>query len=195
MATRSWPLVGKKILYIGSEEISPEFLADEASEITITEGTTEIASQAGTLNIPNGSFDELTLTLTIHLPSARFLGKLFPNLYTPAEFNYGDGEENETGVTKFFAAGACTRRDPVPIILHNACDTNSAQDIRVPQGLISTTIDATIAIGDPTDIDLTVQPLPGTDATVGAVEFGEGNLDAPSLYDPDTQEYVPVEES
>ena len=69
MATKSWPLVGKKILYIGSEVIDPQFLADEASEITITEGTTEIGSQEGTLNIPNGSFDELSMTITIHLPS------------------------------------------------------------------------------------------------------------------------------
>ena len=195
MATRSWPLVGKKILYIGSETIDPQFLADEASEITITEGTTEIDSQAGTLNIPNGSFDELSMTVTVHLPSARFLGKLFPNLFTAANFNYGDGEDNETGVTKFFAPGVCSRRDPVPVVLHNACDTNSAQDIRVPQGLLSTTIDATIHIGDPIDIDLTVQPLPGTDATVGAVEFGGDSLDAPTLWNPETQAYEPITES
>ena len=194
MATKSWPLIGKKILYIGSEVIDPQFLADEASEITITEGTTEVDSQEGTLNIPNGSFDELSMTVTIHLPSARYLGKLFPNLYTPASFNYGDGEDNETGVTRF-AAGTCARRDPVPIILHNACDTNSAQDIRVPQGLISTTIDATISLSDPIDIQLSVQPMPGTGGTVGAVEFGEGNLEAPSVYNPETQAYEPIAES
>lgn len=194
MATKSWPLIGKKILYIGSEVIDPQFLADEASEITITEGTTEVGSQEGTLNIPNGSFDELSMTVTIHLPSVRYLGKLFPSLFEKASFNYGEGEDNETGVVRF-ASGKCSRRDPVPIVLHNACDSDSAQDIRVPQGLISTSIDATISLSDPIDIQLSVQPMPGTGGTVGAVEFGEGSLTEKTLYNPVTQQYEPIDES
>ena len=194
MATHAWPLIGKKILYIGSETIDPQFLSDEVAEITITDQTTEVDSQAGTLQIPNGSFDEMTVTLTIHLPSAVFLSKLFPNLWTSAQFNYGDGDENGTGVTRFYA-GSCARREPVPVVLHNACDTNSAQDIRIPNGLLFANIDATVSAGDPLDIELDIQPLPGTDGSVGAVEFGEGRLDAPSLYNPETQQYEQIQES
>ena len=74
-------LVGKKEVYIGSERIPSECISDEIGTITVTPSTTEISSQAGTFNVPNGAYDELSATITVIIPSVRFLGRIFPNLW------------------------------------------------------------------------------------------------------------------
>ena len=48
----SYPLIGKKTVYIDDLVISPDFVQDEVGTITLTPGTTEVASQSGTINVP-----------------------------------------------------------------------------------------------------------------------------------------------
>lgn len=187
MAYRDFPLIGKKTVYIGSEVIDPDFLAKEVGTVTITEGTTEIPSQSMTFNLPNGTYDEVTAKITVHIPSARFLGKLFPDLWQKATHNYGEGEENEAGRV-VFGAGTCKRHISKPVVIHNVCDDNSANDIWFPAAVIENTAELAFS-NDPVDVELQIHPMPNA---IGPVVIGEGLLTGPSKYNPDTQKFEPI---
>lgn len=177
----SYPLIGKKTVYIDDMVIPPDYVQDEVGTITLTPSTTEIASQSGTIKVPNGSYDEMSFELNIICPSVRFLGMLFPELYHNAKFKRViAGTTSETGQVRF-GGNECVSNTPRDIIIHNVCDGHSsAQDFRIPQALISTGGEFKVSLGDPFVVTLT-----GTMTTSpeGAVVMGELNLDTASYYD------------
>lgn len=177
----SYPLIGKKTVYIDDFVISPDFVQDEVGTITLTPGTTEVASQSGTINVPNGSYEEMSFELNIICPSVRFLGMLFPELYHNAKFKRViSGSMSETGQVRF-GGNECVSNTPRDIIIHNVCDGHSsAQDFRIPQALISAGGEFTIILGDPFVVTLTGTMTSGAN---GAVVMGELDLDTPSYYD------------
>lgn len=186
-------LVGKKEVYIGSERIPSECIADEIGTITVTPSQTEISSQAGTFNVPNGAYDELSATITVIIPSVRFLGRIFPNLWKAGKFNYaGHGNDDDyTPGQVSFGANECRITEPVTVVIHNACDTDSSQDIRIPNALIANGGEFDVNLTDPFEVELQISMIPGD---VPAVIFGEGSLDKPTLYNPKTGQYelIPV---
>lgn len=177
----SYPLIGKKTVYIDDFVIGPDFVQDEVGTITLTPGTTEVASQSGTINVPNGSYEEMSFELNIICPSVRFLGMLFPELYHNAKFKRViSGSMSETGQVRF-GGNECVSNTPRDIIIHNVCDGHSsAQDFRIPQALISAGGEFTISLGDPFVVTLTGTMTSGAN---GAVVMGELDLDNPSYYD------------
>jgi hypothetical protein len=180
----SYPLIGKKTVYIDDLVISPDFVQDEVGTITLTPGTTEVASQSGTINVPNGSYEEMSFELNIICPSVRFLGMLFPELYHNAKFKRViSGAMSETGQVRF-GGNECVSNTPRDIIIHNVCDGHSsAQDFRIPQALISAGGEFTISLSDPFVVTLTGTMTSGAN---GAVAMGELDLDTPSYYDEDS---------
>lgn len=190
----SYPLIGKKTVYIDDFVISSDFVQDEVGTITLTPGTTEVASQSGTINVPNGSYEEMSFELNIICPSVRFLGMLFPELYHNAKFKRViSGSMSETGQVRF-GGNECVSNTPRDIIIHNVCDGHSsAQDFRIPQALISAGGEFTVSLSDPFVVTLSGSMTSGAN---GAVVMGELNLDTPSYYDEDSgtikTENVPV---
>lgn len=180
----SYPLIGKKTVYIDDMVIPPDYVQDEVGTITLTPSTTEIASQSGTIKVPNGSYDEMSFELNIICPSVRFLGMLFPELYHNAKFKRViSGTVNETGQVRF-GGNECVSNTPRDIIIHNVCDSqSSAQDFRIPQALISAGGEFKISLSDPFVVTLTGTM---TASPEGAVIMGELNLDTPSYYDETT---------
>lgn len=180
----SYPLIGKKTVYIDDLVISPDFVQDEVGTITLTPGTTEVSSQSGTINVPNGSYEEMSFELNIICPSVRFLGMLFPELYHNAKFKRViSGSMSETGQVRF-GANECVSNTPRDIIIHNVCDGHSsAQDFRIPQALISAGGEFGIKINEPFVVTLTGSM---TSSANGAVVMGELDLDNPSYYDEDS---------
>lgn len=180
----SYPLIGKKTVYIDGLVISPDYVQDEAGSITLTPGTTEVASQSGTINVPNGSYEEMSFELNIICPSVRYLGMLFPELYHNAKFNRViSGLMSETGQVRF-GGNECVSNTPRDIIIHNVCDGHSsAQDFRIPQALISAGGEFTVSLSDPFVVTLSGSMAPGAN---GAVVMGELDLDNPSYYDEDS---------
>lgn len=180
----SYPLIGKKTVYIDDMVIPPDYVQDEVGTITLTPSTTEIASQSGTIKVPNGSYDEMSFELNIICPSVRFLGMLFPELYHNAKFKRViSGTTSETGQVRF-GGNECVNNTPRDIIIHNVCDGNSsAQDFRIPQALISAGGEFKVSLSDPFIVTLS-----GTMTTspTGAVVMGELNLNTPSYYDETT---------
>lgn len=180
----SYPLIGKKTVYIDDLVISPDYVQDEAGTITLTPGTTEVSSQSGTINVPNGSYEEMSFELNIICPSVRYLGMLFPELYHNAKFKRViSGSLSETGQVRF-GGTECISTTPRDIIIHNVCDGHSsAQDFRIPQALISAGGEFTVSLSDPFVVTLSGSMTPGAN---GAVVMGELNLDNPSYYDEDS---------
>lgn len=180
----SYPLIGKKTVYIDDMVIPPDYVQDEVGTITLTPSTTEIASQSGTIKVPNGSYDEMSFELNIICPSVRFLGMLFPELYHNANFKRViDGTASETGQVRF-GGNDCVSSTPRDIIIHNVCDGHSsAQDFRIPQALISAGGEFKISLSDPFVVTLTGTM---TTSTEGAVVMGELNLSQPAYYDENT---------
>lgn len=180
----SYPLVGKKTVYIDDMVISPDYVQDEAGTITLTPGTTEVSSQSGTINVPNGSYEEMSFKLNIICPSVRYLGMLFPELYHNAKFKRViSGSLSETGQVRF-GGNECVSNTPRDIIIHNVCDGHSsAQDFRIPQALISAGGEFTVSLSDPFVVTLSGSMASGAN---GAVVMGELNLDTPSYYDEDS---------
>lgn len=180
----SYPLIGKKTVYIDDMVISPDYVQDEVGTITLTPGTTEVASQSGTINVPNGSYEEMSFELNIICPSVRYLGMLFPELYHNAKFKRViSGSLSETGQVRF-GGNECVSSTPRDIIIHNVCDGHSsAQDFRIPQALISAGGEFTVSLSDPFVVTLSGSMTPGAN---GAVVMGELNLDTPSYYDEDS---------
>lgn len=180
----SYPLIGKKTVYINDMVISPDYVQDEAGTITLTPGTTEVSSQSGTINVPNGSYEEMSFELNIICPSVRYLGMLFPELYHNAKFKRViSGSLSETGQVRF-GGTECVSNTPRDIIIHNVCDGHSsAQDFRIPQALISAGGEFTVSLSDPFVVTLSGSMTPGAN---GAVVMGELNLDTPSYYNEDS---------
>lgn len=180
----SYPLIGKKTVYIDDLVISPDYVQDEAGSITLTPGTTEVASQSGTINVPNGSYEEMSFELNIICPSVRYLGMLFPELYHNAKFKRViSGLMSETGQVRF-GGNECISNIPRDIIIHNVCDGHSsAQDFRIPQALISAGGEFTVSLSDPFVVKLSGSMASGAN---GAVVMGELDLDNPSYYDEDS---------
>lgn len=180
----SYPLIGKKTVYLDDLVISPDYVQDEVGSITLTPGTTEVASQSGTINVPNGSYEEMSFELNIICPSVRYLGMLFPELYHNAKFKRViSGSLSETGQVRF-GGNECISSTPRDIIIHNVCDGHSsAQDFRIPQALISAGGEFTVSLSDPFVVTLSGSMTPGAN---GAVVMGELNLDTPSYYDEDS---------
>lgn len=189
----SYPLIGKKTVYIDDMVIPPDYVQDEVGTITLTPSTTEIASQSGTIKVPNGSYDEMSFELNIICPSVRFLGMLFPELYHNAKFKRViAGSTSETGQVRF-GGNECVSNTPRDIIIHNVCDGHSsAQDFRIPQALISAGGEFKVSLGDPFVVTLTGTM---TASPEGAVVMGELNLDTPSYYDETTGTIKTVESS
>lgn len=177
----SYPLIGKKTVYIDDMVISPDYVQDEVGSITLTPGTTEVASQSGTINVPNGSYEEMSFELNVICPSVRYLGMLFPELYHNAKFKRViSGSLSETGQVRF-GGSECVSNTPRDIIIHNVCDGHSsAQDFRIPQALISAGGEFTVSLSDPFVVTLSGSMTAGAN---GAVVMGELNLDTPSYYD------------
>lgn len=180
----SYPLVGKKTIYIDDMVISPDYVQDEAGSITLTPGTTEVASQSGTINVPNGSYEEMSFELNIICPSVRYLGMLFPELYHNAKFKRViSGSLSETGQVRF-GGNECVSNIPRDIIIHNVCDgRSSAQDFRISQALISAGGEFSVSLSDPFVVKLSGSMASGAN---GAVVMGELDLNTPSYYDEDS---------
>ena len=191
MAT--YPLIGKKTVYIDDMIIPPDYVQAEVGTITLPPSTTEIASQSGTIKVPNGSYDEMSFELNIICPSVRFLGMLFPELYHNAKFKRViAGTASETGQVRF-GGNECVSNTPRDIIIHNVCDGHSsAQDFRIPQALISAGGEFKISLSDPFVVTLTGTM---TASPEGAVVMGELNLDTPSYYDETTGSIKTAENS
>lgn len=181
-------LIGRKSVAIGGEVFSSELVADDLGSITVSPAMTEVKTQLGTRKYPNGGYDELSAKFNIIIPDMQTLGRVFPSLYKKASFKGANG--TDTGRVEFGAID-CKTVEPVPVVVHPECNADSSQDICFPKAMVAMGASFNFKAGslDPIEVDIT--PMTPDDGS-GAVQMGEGNLTASSLYDALTQKYKPI---
>lgn len=183
MATTDYSLIGKKTVYIGQEEFSPELVGSDGITITLTPNTVDVESQAGTISVPTGTYSEISATIPLIIPNMAVLGRIFPSLAT----------KGTAGTKVTFGAGECTAITSEPIVIHNTCDADSTNDVYIPAALIQN--GGEFAIGstsDPVTIELNVTMLPDEK---GYVNFGCSDPTKRTKYDPSTMSYKEVTDS
>jgi len=183
MATTDYSLIGKKTVYIGQEEFTPELVGSDGITITLTPNTVDVESQAGTISVPTGTYSEISATIPLIIPNMAVLGRIFPSLAT----------KGTAGTKVTFGAGECTAITSSPIVIHNTCDADSTNDVYIPAALIQN--GGEFAIGstsDPVTIELNVTMLPDEK---GYVNFGCSDPTKRTKYDPSTMSYKEVTDS
>lgn len=183
MATTDYSLIGKKTVYIGQEEFTPELVGSDGITITLTPNTVDVESQAGTISVPTGTYSEISATIPLIIPNMTVLGRIFPSLAT----------KGTAGTKVTFGAGECTAITSSPIVIHNTCDADSTNDVYIPAALIQN--GGEFAIGstsDPVTIELNVTMLPDEK---GYVNFGCSDTTKRTKYDPSTMSYKEVTDS
>lgn len=194
LSSNSWELLGPKEIYIDGFLFGSEYVAAEAGELTIEESELELASQSGTTNLPTGTYSNMSATVNLLIPNFRTLQYIWPDLFEPGDSLteedtdwYGDGVPAGRIV---IGSGTCKTTTAKEVIIHYACAEDSRNDIRFPQAMISNS--SSFNFDSMQAIAITIAPIPGTE---GAIILGEGNLEGPSLYDPDTMTYKLLSES
>lgn len=174
---------GNYEMSIGDTLIPSVLLGDLVPNYEEGEITTQ--SQAGTIVTPNGKPDTAQFQFTMFLPAQNavtYLGKIWPELYTAA--TGGNGGQI------WFGSGTCKTRTPVPINIHNKCETTDDNDVFIPAALAKIAFNPTFSASEVAQVTITVYMQ--ADANGNRMRFGTGDLTQESIYDVTTQKTVPV---
>lgn len=179
-------LGGKVDVSLNGVTIPAQYLSEDGITTTLTEGTREVATMAGTFNQASGTYDEATVVFNVVLPNMNYLKNIFPDMYVASS-----DRPNVAGQVSF-GGDDCTTRENTPVVVHYSCAENSDDDIYVPNGAVQASIELTQNASDPVTVEITVNAQPSEDHDGKLVIMGTGDLDEPTLWDPVTEEYEPI---
>lgn len=177
-------LGGKVDVSLNGVTIPAQYISDEGVTTTLTEGTREIATMAGTFTQPSGTYDEATVVFNVTLPNMFYLGNIFPEQFTAS-----NDRPTVAGQT-VFGGDDCTVRMNTPVVVHYTCEPNSDNDVYVPNGSVQATIELTQNATDPVTVAITVNAQPDDNGVIAIL--GTGSLDEPTLWNAATEQYEPV---
>lgn len=182
------PVTKTRTLEAGNWEVAVDNVLIDSEllgemSVTYTEGTTEIQTQAGNFNIPNGRVDEATGTITLILPNMDYLQVVFPDAYTA-----GTG----TGTTGKIELGAsCATPILHTINFHQVCASTDNDDIHVYGAYIQKSLEVTLSTDGAFELEI---PFNAQKTANGVMRLGTGDVTQASVYDVTTQSTVPVTE-
>lgn len=155
------------------------------SEVTVelTEGTRERETLGGTFTRPSGVFETAMATFTMYLPNMDYLKNIFPGRY-----NAPSGAQTTGNV--IFSADNCAAIDAGPVNIHYTCDDNDDNDVYFYNGHVQMNFNPTYNASDDLTVEITIYANPDEDGNVA--RLGTGDLTEESIYDPETEETVPV---
>lgn len=162
------------------------YLAGDGVATTMTEGTREINTMAGNFTTPSGTIDEATVVFSVVLPGMDYLKNIFPDLYTASV-----DRPTVAGQT-VFGSNECTARGSAKLVVHYSCDSNSDNDIYVPNAMISYNASVTQNVDDPLMVEITAYAQPSDEIDGGVAVYGTGSLTEETVFDSATGEYAPV---
>ena len=166
--------------------IPAHYIAGDGVATTMTEGTREIGTMAGNFTTPSGTIDEATVVFSVVLPSMNYLKNVFPDLYTASV-----DRPTVAGQT-VFGSEECTARGSAKLVIHYSCDTNSDNDIYIPNAMISYNASVTQNVDDALTVEITAYAQPSDDINGGVAVYGTGSLTDETVFDVTTGEYEPV---
>lgn len=179
---------GKVDVSLNGVTIPAQYLSDEGATTTITEGTREVPTMAGTFSQPSGTIDEAMVVFNVTLPNMFYLKNIFPD-----QFEASSDRPTVAGRTTF-GSNTCVIRENTPVVVHYTCDPNSDNDVYIPNGAVQASVELTQNASDPVTVAVTVyaQPGEGEDHDGAVAYLGTGDLSEPTIWDAETEAYVPV---
>ena len=182
-------LGGKVDVSLNGVRIPAQFIGEEVVT-TLTESTREITTKAGTIIQPSGTYEEATMVFSVVLPNMNYLKNIFPDLYTASV------DRPTAAGQVVFGGDTCSVRDNTPVVSHYSCESNSDNDVFIPNGAVMASVELTQNASDPVSVEVTVNAQPNEDeniAPLGAIAIlGTGSLTEETMWDAAAGDYVPV---
>jgi len=175
---------GKVDVSLNAITIPAQYISDEGVTTTLTEGTREVSTMAGTFTQASGVYDEATVVFTVVLPNMNYVKNVFPDLYTASV-----DRPTVAGQT-VFGGDTCTSRANTPLVVHYTCDPNSDNDVYVPNGSVLASVELVQNATDPVTVSVTVNAQPDEDGVIAIL--GTGSLTGPTLWDATSETYEPI---
>lgn len=180
----NYELSGKVDVSLNGITIPSKYLSDEGVTTTLTETVREITTMAGVVRQSTGTYEEANTVFNVVLPNMNYLKNIFPDLYTPSE-------DRPTVAGRIaFGGDDCTVRENTPVVVHYTCQENSDNDIYIPNGSVTASIELVQNLSDPVVVAVTVQAQPDADGVFAYA--GTGDLTEPTLWNAAAGEYQPV---
>lgn len=179
-----YELSGKVDVSLNGVTIPAQFLSDEGVTTTLTETVREITTMAGIVRQSTGTYEEANVVFNVVLPNMNYLKNIFPDLYTAS-----NDRPTVAGRTAF-GGDDCVTRTNTPLVVHYTCQDNSDNDIYVPNGSVTASIELVQNLSDPVVVAVTVQAQPDDNGVFAYA--GTGSLDGPTIWNAETEQYDPV---
>lgn len=180
-----YELSGKVDVSLNGVTIPSKYLSgDDGVVSTLTETVREIQTMAGTVRQSTGTYEEANVSFSVVLPNMNYLKNIFPDLYTASS------DRPTVAGRVAFGGDDCQVRTNTPLVVHYTCQTNSDNDIYVPNASVTASIEITQNLEDPVVVAITAQAQPDDDGVYAYA--GTGSLDEPTIWNPETEEYEPV---
>lgn len=179
-----YELSGKVDVSLNGVTIPASLLSDEGVVTTLTETVREINTMAGIIRQSTGIYEEAMAVFNVVLPNMNYLKNIFPEMYTPSS-----DRPTVAGRTAF-GGNDCVQRSNTPLVVHYTCQENSDNDIYIPNGSVTASVEMTQNVSDPVTVAITVQAQPDDDGVFAYA--GTGDLTQPSLWNAAAGEYQPV---
>lgn len=166
------------------DAVIPSWALSEVS-VTITEGTRERSTLAGTFTTPSGSLDEAMAEVTLFPPSWDWLGEnLIRAHYTP-------GTGSNKGSIVWNAQTCSGEVDLGPMNIHFVCDDTDDNDVFFYNARLLVSLNPTFNEDDAISVQLTFHAQPDEDGNV--FRLGTGDVTQESVWNPETETTVPAE--
>lgn len=176
-------LGGKAELAIGTNVIDPQFLSDMT--VTFQEGTRTTNSLGGVITRPSGLLTTAQVTGNFILPSMDALKLLYEDIYEAPT-----GTAADLSGRIVFGSNDCQARTTKVCNIHYTCEANSNNDVHLNAGLIQLDFTATYNDADSLTVPFTILAQPDSNGEYGFA--GAGSLTQKTLWDAESQEFVPV---
>lgn len=177
---------GKVDVSLNGITIPAKYLGDDGATTTLEEGTIEISTLEGTFTKPNGTFEEVSTKFTLVLPNMSYLKNIFPNRYTAS-----NDRPTVAGRTAI-GGDTCFTMESTPVVVHYSCDSNSDNDVYIPNGYVSASIELQQNISDPVMVEVTVNGLPSEDHDNVRAYLGTGSLSGETLWNAEDEVYEAI---
>lgn len=183
-------LGGKVDVSLNGVTIPAQYISDEGATTTLTEGSRDVTTMAGTFTQPSGTYDEANVVFNLVLPNMNYLKNVFPDLYTASV-------DRPTAAGQVdFGGDSCSIRQNTPVVIHYSCASNSDDDVFIPNGAVQASVELTQNATDPVTVAVTVNAQPNEDtdlAPAGLIaRLGTGSLTDETIWDAAAGDYVPV---
>lgn len=180
-----YELTGKVDVSLNGVTIPAKYLSgDDGVVTTLTETVKETPTMAGTVRQSTGTYEEANVAFSVVLPNMNYLKNIFPDMYTASS-------DRPTVAGRIaFGGDECIARENTPVVVHYSCQENSDNDIYIPSGSVTASVEITQNLSDPVVVMITVQAQPDDDGVFAYA--GTGDLDEETIWDPETEAYVPI---